>query len=241
MPDQTTNQASPTYASGNFEFAALSAARNYRSAIAKLFSPYLTGDLLEIGAGVGQMLEDVQRICKPHSIAAVEPDPGFFVQLQRNLPNARIWHGLEVDLPANETFDAILSVNVLEHIEKDTEELASWRKRLQDRGGYLCLLVPARPELYSLMDLDFGHFRRYTRRSLTQKLLAAGFTDLEVHYFNFVGYFAWALNFKLLNIRHFNPMAVRSFDRFIFPFFHRLENAIGHPPLGQSLVAVAKS
>jgi SAM-dependent methyltransferase len=241
MPDQTIKQASPALASQNFEFAALSEARNYRAAIAKLFAPHLTGDIVEIGAGIGQMLEDVQRICKPRSIAAVEPDPDFFLQLQRGLPHAKVWHGLEADLPEAESFDAVLSVNVLEHIEKDTEALGKWRMRLLPRKGRLCLLVPARPELYSLMDLDFGHFRRYTRNDLAQKLAAAGFTDLQVNYFNLVGYFAWALNFKLLNSRHFNPTAVRFFDRFIFPFFHRMENALGHPPLGQSLIAVAKS
>lgn len=227
--------------SENFEFAALSEARNYRVAIARLFSPYLGGDILEIGAGIGQMLTDVATICKPRSISAVEPDPHFIDELRRNLPAARIWHGLEDDLPTNESFDSILSVNVLEHIEKDTEELAKWRKRLAPRQGHLCLLVPARPELYSLMDLDFGHFRRYTRKDLTRKLAAAGFIDVKVNYFNVVGYFAWLLNFKILNSRHFNPAAVRSFDRFIFPVSQRIENAIGWRPFGQSLIAVAKS
>ena len=241
MPDQAINKAGSAHASENFEFSALSEARNYRSAIAKLFSPYLTGDILEIGAGIGQMLEDVQRVCKPRSIAAVEPDAGFFIELQRRLPDAKVWHGLEANLPQTESFDAILSVNVLEHIEEDIEELANWRRRLLPRQGYLCLLVPACPELYSLIDLDFGHFRRYTHKGLAETISAAGFTDLNVSYFNAVGYFAWLINFKLLNSRSFNPAAVRSFDRFIFPFFHRLENALGHPPFGQSLVAVAKS
>lgn len=241
MLEKTTNQAGSTQASENFEFTALSEARNYRAAIAKLFSPYLKGDILEIGAGIGQMLEDVQRICKPRSIAAVEPDGGFFSELQRRLPDAKVWHGLEENLPSNESFDAILSVNVLEHIEKDIEELANWRRRLLPRQGYLCLLVPARPELYSLIDLDFGHFRRYTRKGLAETIAAAGFTDLNVSYFNAVGYFAWLINFKLLNSRSFNPTAVRSFDRFIFPFFNGMENVLGRPQFGQSLVAVAKS
>jgi SAM-dependent methyltransferase len=228
-------------ASEHFEFAALSEARNYRLAIAKLFSLYLTGDILEIGAGIGQMLADVAATCKPRSISAVEPDPHFVEMLRRNLPDARIWHGLEDDLPLQESFDAILSVNVLEHIEKDAEELAKWRQRLAPREGHLCLLVPAGPELYSLIDSDFGHFRRYTRRDLTEKLSAAGFTDIKVHYFNAIGYFVWLLNFKILNNRRFNPAAVRFFDRFIFPIAQRVENVVSWRPFGQSLVAIAKS
>jgi SAM-dependent methyltransferase len=227
--------------SENFEFAALSEARNYRTAIARLFSPYLSGDVLEIGAGIGQMLMDVTKICKPRSISAVEPDPQFISELQRKLPDARIWRGLENDVPASESFDAILSVNVLEHIEKDADELAKWRERLSPREGHLCLLVPACPELYSSIDSDFGHFRRYTKQDLKGKLVSAGFTNIELNYFNLVGYFAWLLNFKILNQRRFNPTAVRSFDRFVFPVSQRLENAIGWRPFGQSLVAVAKT
>lgn len=233
----------PTQAreSENFEFAALSEARNYRAAIAKLFSPYLNGDVLEIGAGIGQMLADVAAICKPRSISAVEPDPHFIEELHRNLPQAQVWHGLEEDLPLDKFFDAILAVNVLEHIEQDTVELTKWRKRLAPRQGHLCLLVPAGPEIYSLMDSDFGHFRRYTRSEITQKLSTAGFTEIKVNYFNMVGYFAWLLNFKILNSRYFNASAVRLFDRFIFPASQRIENAIRWRPFGQSLVAVAKS
>lgn len=227
--------------SEDFEFAALAEARNYREAIARLFSVYLSGDILEIGAGIGQMLADISRICHPRSISAVEPNPNFASNLQTNLPDARVWQGTESHLPSSESFDAILSVNVLEHIEKDTDELSRWRDRLAPRRGHLCLLVPARPELYSLMDLDFGHFRRYTKDDLTEKLAAAGFTDLKVNYFNFVGYFAWLLNFKILNTRHFNPAAVRMFDRFIFSPCYKLETSVGWCPFGQSLVAVAKS
>lgn len=241
MADEVQPGLDQAQASENFEFAALSEAVNYREAIAKLFSPYLKGDILEVGAGIGQMLSDVARLCRPQSITAVEPDPRFAAELQRNLPFARVWQGLEADLPASESFDAILSVNVLEHIEEDEKELLRWRKRLAPRKGDLCILVPARPELYSQMDLDFGHFRRYTKKELTRKLDASGFSNVAASYFNVAGYFAWLLNFKILNARHFNRTAVRSFDRFIFPFCQRIENAIGWRPVGQSLVAVAKS
>ena len=241
MAEQVQQSFDQARASQNFEFAALSEAVNYRETIAKLFSPYLKGDILEIGAGIGQMLSDVSRLCHPRSITAVEPDPGFAAELRHNLPLARVWHGLEANLPPDEPFDAILSVNVLEHIERDVEELTRWRRRLASREGHLCILVPARPELYSLIDLDFGHFRRYTKKELTTKLAAAGFSNITASYFNVVGYFAWLLNFKILKARHFNPVTVRFFDRFIFPVFQRIESGIGWRPFGQSLVAVAKS
>ena len=44
----------------NFEFSALSEAKNYRAALVKEFAPVLTGNVLEVGAGVGQITEVVR-------------------------------------------------------------------------------------------------------------------------------------------------------------------------------------
>ena len=227
--------------SADFEFAALAEAKNYREAIARLFASRLDGDILEVGSGIGQMLADVQRICRPRSVTAVEPDTGFVARLQANLPDARVIRGTVDDLPVGEVFDGLLSVNVLEHIADDADQLCRWRHRLRPETGHLCLLVPARPELYSPIDKDFGHFRRYTKKDLRQKLLEAGFRDIRVGYYNFVGYFGWLLNFKIMGQRGFNPVSVRLFDRWIFPPFNILERATGWCPMGQSLVAVARS
>jgi SAM-dependent methyltransferase len=240
VADRKIPQSAPSGSSEDFEFAALSEARNYRAAIAKLFSPYLSGDILEVGAGVGQMLSDVMAICQPRSTAAVEPDLRFFAALRSAVPTAEVWQGSEQDIPADRHFDALYAINVLEHISDDRRELALWHERIKP-GGTICLLVPARPELYSSIDADFGHFRRYTKEELTAKLASVGFADAEVNYFNVVGYFAWLLNFKILNRRHFDPAAVRFFDRCVFPLCHKLEAATGWRPVGQSLVAIAKS
>jgi len=227
--------------SDDFEFLALAEAKNYRAAIARLFSPYLQGNILEIGAGVGQMLGDVIKICQPSSVTAVEPDAKFVAQLQSNLPDAHVIHGTVDDLPPEAAFDGTLSVNVLEHIADDTGQLYKWRNCLKTETGHLCILVPARPELYSPIDKDFGHFRRYTKNDLQQKMLSAGYRDVRVSYYNFIGYFAWLLNFKLMAKRGFDPVSVRIFDRWIFPPFNNLERAIGRIPLGQSLVAIARA
>ena len=61
------------------------------------------------------------------------------------------------------SWNAILSINVLEHIESDADELATYFRLLKPARGALCLFVPARPDIYAPIDKDFGHFRRYTR------------------------------------------------------------------------------
>lgn len=133
-----------------------------------------------------------------------------------------------------------MSVYVLEHIERDEEELAVYRRLLQPAKGALCLFVPTRPEIYAPIDKDFGHFRRYARPELKRKLERAGF-NLLVRYFNMVGYLAWWINFCLLKRRSFDVGAVRLFDRVIFPEVHGFETHICPPPIGQSLIAVAQA
>jgi hypothetical protein len=101
--------------------------------------------------------------------------------------------------------------------------------------------VPARPEIYSPIDRDFGHFRRYVRAELTGKLQTAGFRVLRLHYFNLIGYLAWWWTFRVLKQRSFNLGSVRLFDRGIFPVSSFLERRVMRPPIGQSLVAIAEA
>ena len=135
----------------------------------------------------------------------------------------------------------MLSVNVLEHIGDHEAELKLYASLLRTRKGHLCLFVPARPEIYSPIDKDFGHFCRYRRKELQPLLQQAGFEIIRLCYFNFVGYFAWWLNFCVLKKRHFEPAKVLFYDRAIFPIVHGLERRICRPPFGQSLLAIARS
>ena len=225
----------------DFEFAALAEATNYRRALVAEFSGFLQGEVIEIGAGIGQMTDQLVRLPKVKRALAVEPDSGFCAKHRAQFPGHEILQGTANDLPPSTTCDAILSINVLEHIREDEAELKKYAQFLRTARGVLCLFVPARPEIYSPMDKDFGHFRRYTSRELKAKLHVAGFSILSLHYFNFVGYFAWWLNFCLLKKRIFEPAKVRLFDRAIFPLAHALECKIIRPPFGQSLIAVARA
>ena len=112
---------------------------------------------------------------------------------------------------------------------------------MKQEHGRLCLFVPARQEIFAPIDSDFGHNRRYSRHELRHKLETAGFKIVNLHYFNFIGYFAWWFNFKLMRQRKFNPTAVRFFDRAIFPIGFSLESILIWPPIGQSLIAIAEA
>jgi SAM-dependent methyltransferase len=75
----------------------------------------------------------------------------------------------------DESFDAAVLGEVLEHIEDDRAALAEISRVLRPRG-VLALSVPANPKLFGPSDEWAGHVRRYTRPALLEACSAAGFT-----------------------------------------------------------------
>ena len=221
-----------------FEFRALAEAVNYRRRLVEAFAPWIGGHVLEVGAGVGQITSVLKQCSALEKLVAVEPNLDFAAEFRTHAPDVELINGTVEAVGADRAWDAIVSVNVLEHIEGDDAELQRYRQLLKQGTGALCLFVPARPEIYAPIDKDLGHFRRYTRNGLRRKLTRAGFAIKRLRYFNMVGYFAWWWTFCLLKRRSFNVGAVRFFDRRIFPLASQIERWL-HPPLGQSLLAVA--
>jgi SAM-dependent methyltransferase len=234
-----TNNLNAQATSDNFEFAALNEANNYRAALMRDFDSYLYGNVLEVGAGIGHITAELRKKPKIRKLLSIEPDPDLCDQLRSHFPDHDLLRGTVGDLQSPIAWDAILSINVLEHIERDREELGAYHNLLRESQGALCLFVPARPEIYAPIDRDFGHFRRYTKRELQAKLEKAGFRIVRFRYYNFVGYFAWWMNFCVLKKRSFDVQAVRFFDRAVFPVVHAFETHICPPPIGQSLIVVA--
>jgi SAM-dependent methyltransferase len=227
--------------SQEFEFVALEEARNYRRSIVRQFAPYLRGAVLEIGAGIGHITELLVRQSGVASVGAVEPDHRFARRLREKLPQVYVHEGTVESVDEQMCCDTAVCVNVLEHIEDDEAELRRYWKLLRPTDGCLCLFVPAGPRIYSPIDRDFGHFRRYTQAGLTALLQRTGFEALRVSYFNLVGYFCWWMNFCVLKQRCFQPRSVRIFDRLIFPLTQGVERRLQRVPIGQSVLAVARA
>jgi hypothetical protein len=187
------------------------------------------------------MSEHLAKMPGVKHAVAVEPEPSYCAQHRKRLPSHDLIEGTAANLPVSSEWDAILSINVLEHIREDEAELTRYAGLLRAKSGTLCLFVPARPEIYAPIDKDFGHFRRYAKPELRNKLTGAGFRIQRLHYFNSVGYFGWWANFCLLKKRLFEVNKVRAYDRLIFPLVHGFEKRIVRPPFGQSLLAVASA
>jgi SAM-dependent methyltransferase len=81
------------------------------------------------------------------------------------------------------SFDAVLALDVLEHLDDD---LAGLREaaRLVKPGGLLLVTVPAFPSLWGAMDVVCHHRRRYVKRTLSDLFLRAGLPEPRATYFN---------------------------------------------------------
>jgi SAM-dependent methyltransferase len=136
-------------------------------------------------------------------------------------------------------FDSVVYVNVLEHIERDLDELHT-AYRLTRPGGALAVFVPAMPALYGSLDYKSGHFRRYTPDRLRERVEAAGFVDVSVRYFDLLGVIPYWLMYRLLDVQRLDAVSSNGYDRVVVPLSRALERVIGRPPRGKNLVLIAR-
>ena len=92
------------------------------------------------------------------------------------------------DFPANipleqNGYDAVLLLDVLEHLERDVETAQAAAKLLKP-GGVLMCTVPAYQWLWSPRDEHHQHFRRYGHRQFRELMDATGLKLELVSFFN---------------------------------------------------------
>jgi SAM-dependent methyltransferase len=121
-------------------------------------------------------------------VVAFEPD-GQLVEAARSAQtpeHVTFVHGGVAEVSTRGPFDAVLCLDVIEHIEDDRGALAELRAALRP-GGTLVLSVPAHAWLFGARDRALGHFRRYSRTLLLDRLTTAGFTPDRCGYWNALG------------------------------------------------------
>jgi SAM-dependent methyltransferase len=127
--------------------------------------------LLEFGSGTGGNLPMLAGF---GPVVAVEPEPTARELARRKAPDCRHVASLD-DLTSDDSFDAVLALDVLEHLADPAAVLRTLRPRLRP-GGRVVVTVPAHPWLFGAHDEYLHHHRRYTRRLLAQHLVDGGLT-----------------------------------------------------------------
>jgi SAM-dependent methyltransferase len=212
-------------------------AERYQKWILTAFSDAIHGDVLEVGAGKGNFTRWISP--QARRIVALEPDEQLCAELQALAPtNVEARLLTLAEFKSQFQFDAVVMINVLEHIDDDTRALRRVAELLKPAGN-ACILVPAHQTLYAPIDARFGHFRRYSKRGLEELLEAAGLIPVSLRCFNPVGALGWLVSFRLLRRPRLTPGMVRLSERIAVPLGKALDR-LGHLPFGQSIIAVAK-
>ncbi|MCF7847226.1 MAG: methyltransferase domain-containing protein [Kiritimatiellales bacterium] len=213
---------------------------NYAAWIFSQFKPYLCGCVAEVGAGTGIFTEQIVDRAEFEQLDVFEPASNLLPLLRKQVgdnPLVEIHPSVFTAADGEDKYDAIVYNNVLEHLEDDRQELKLIHDSLKP-GGHVCILVPALMFLYSEHDRDIGHFRRYGRKELKNKVLDAGFTLKFCRYFDIAGVLPWLVVFKWLK-RPLEPSGVLLYDRFVVPPMSRMETVCA-PCIGKNVVLVAQ-
>lgn len=223
---------------GEVTLESMSKANWYNRWTVDFLKSYFYGDILEIGCGIGNFTE---TLTKHGTVHAIDIEESFVKQTKRKLKNkAEVGLG-DIESGtyffAKKRFDTIVCVNVLEHIYNDSKSLKNINKLLNP-GGTLILLVPAHPKLYGKIDNAIGHYRRYTKKALTEILDKSSFQIQLMKSINFIGGIGWWFAGRVLKDTAVGGEKIKLFN-LIGPVFLALEKIV-EPPIGTSLVVIAR-
>lgn len=195
-------------------------AKNWKSYYASFLKPYIKGSVLEVGAGLGGTTNSLCDGSQAEWVC-LEPDETLANQIRHKLSDGklpgccRVEVGFMQDLLAVPTFDTILYVDVLEHIDHDAKQLADSVQYLKP-GGHLIVLSPAYQWLFSPFDASIGHFRRYTRPTLLA-LTPPQVRLVKSFYLDSLGLCTSLANKIFLRQSQPTPSQIRLWDRYIVP------------------------
>ncbi len=203
--------------------------------------PYLKGDVLEVGAGIGTMTGRILLLPGIVSCSVTEINPNNLAVLKRKFPSAcRFMADADLEKTPDprfmSAFDTVLSVNVMEHVEDDRLFFRNCCKCLRPDGNII-KLVPAKKSLFGTVDEADNHYRRYEPGDLRELANENKLEVSKLSYFNLIGAFGWFYHGKILKTRVHGKGDLKFFNAMV-PIL-KLEKLVPLP-FGLSLLMVAR-
>jgi SAM-dependent methyltransferase len=239
------------------ELELFSQALNWKRYYGQKLKKYIHGDVLEAGAGIGEttihlfnpsvsswtclepdgrLLEEVKNKIKSERLPSIcKPIQGTSIDILEKRKRTGSSEVTFADITIPVHFDSILYIDVIEHIERDGEELLRAKELLRP-GGHLIILVPAHQWLYSPFDKAIGHFRRYNKKRLCS-VIPVGMKQEQLCYLDSMGLFASLTNKLLLRKDYPTLKQVKFWDRLIVPLSRSLDPLLFHSA-GKTLIGV---
>lgn len=138
--------------------------------------------IASVGCGPAEGLQWLKQFIGPSGkIVGIDVEP---LHARRIAPHIEYVVGkLEATPVASASFDAVLALDVIEHLDDDDAGLREAALMVKP-GGLLLVTVPALPSLWGGMDIISHHRRRYTKATLLRTFERAGLSAPRVNYFN---------------------------------------------------------
>jgi SAM-dependent methyltransferase len=229
---------------------ALDDLENYYRWLFEEAHPFFGERLVEIGAGIGTFTVRLVRShvsCHPTArLEVFEPEGSLYQHLRKRLETAhpdllragRLTTTNGVFRSSPERFDTVIMINVLEHIEDDQASIRAAYHALVP-GGRFVVFVPALPWLYSALDREVGHYRRYEKPYLEGLLRAGRFNVVKSKYMDCIGVLPWYLLNVVGRRTSISPRLARLYDTWFVPVTRWIEG-VRNPWFGKNVLIVAR-
>ena len=233
-------RGNPDYTYVGSELQLFGAATRWKRYLRQQIGPYLKGRVLEVGAGLGTTARALSGLLETEWVC-LEPDPQLASRVEEKVRARELPAHCKAVVGTTETcvdfgrFDAILYVDVLEHIEDDRAEVVR-ASGLLSAGGHLIVLAPAHQWLFTPFDQAIGHHRRYNRRALTS-LTVSGLRMRTWRYLDSTGLLASAGNRFFLRSPMPSPGQIRFWDNVLVRMSRVLDPLLGYR-VGKSVLIV---
>lgn len=208
--------------------------------------PYCKGKVLEVGSGIGNISTFFLHDGVPVMLTDIRKS--YCEKLERTFGDKSSFLGTRVmdlaDVHFDEkfsdqlsTYDTVFALNVVEHIFDDSRAINNCYKLLKE-NGHLVILVPSYQTLFNNFDTELGHYRRYTKSSLSKLFLENNFEIIHRQYFNFVGIPGWFVSGKLQRNSNIPDNQMKLFD-FLVPLSKVVDSLLFNT-VGLSTIVVGR-
>jgi 2-polyprenyl-3-methyl-5-hydroxy-6-metoxy-1,4-benzoquinol methylase len=137
--------------------------------------------ILEIGCGTGHNLGMLSAFGDVDAIEIDDHSRGIAAQrLGRDIGASPLPELKDV---ADQSYDMVAILDVLEHVDDDRAALMAIAQRLRP-GGTILITAPQYPWMWSGHDVANHHFRRYTKATLRKAVADAGLNMVMLQSFN---------------------------------------------------------
>jgi 2-polyprenyl-3-methyl-5-hydroxy-6-metoxy-1,4-benzoquinol methylase len=150
--------------------------------VLQILAEYSAPQVLDIGCGTGFNLEYLRANGYNQVMGLDFSTEALGFCSNRCLTGLLCGDGAYLPL-RHESFDVIMALDLVEHLEHDEQGLHHMARLLKPNGS-LIIFTPAFTFLWGLQDEVSHHYRRYTAAELRQKITGAGLSIKKLTYVN---------------------------------------------------------